>query len=326
MRWAAGSGEESRLRCCWRRCCRRRGPECSGTAESAASPAEPVTAPVPDAGSGAGQRGGDGERRPDPGERCGRGAKVAAFQPFSEATAYSREDAIERLIDRRLILQQVKLQTKIRSRMRKWRRSLRRCARTFRRAGVPLRDGCGVAEVCGGQGFTMEEVRERWRQRMEVLRFIEIVSAWESASRVRKSRSTTRRQCCRSTQEKATAPKLETIAAADPGDIAAAAGEQAAGGLADGVARAGERADDEARRGGAMSEMQPGRETEVQPVETNGAPGAGCVWSGASGREASVVEVWQDHRVDGGESGHPGGGSGGRYSRGTRRRMISSVG
>ena len=54
-------------------------------------------------------------------------------------------------------------------------RSWRRCARTFRRASSTTarrtRDG---QKFLADHGFTVEEFRARWRQRMEVLRFIEV--------------------------------------------------------------------------------------------------------------------------------------------------------
>lgn len=102
--------------------------------------------------------------------------RFAAFQPLSSLQgSFSRDRAVERLINRSLILQQARLQ-----------------------ATAPIADeevdkqlmqlrqespGCkpyhceteeGWERFVKAQGFTMDELRQRWRERMEVLRYIEL--------------------------------------------------------------------------------------------------------------------------------------------------------
>ena len=102
--------------------------------------------------------------------------RFAAFQPYRNLEGnFSRADAIERLIDRSLILEQARAQA----------------------AGAPITDAdidadlvelrkaifacrpykCeteeGWLKFLAANGFTDKEFRERWRDRMETLRFIE---------------------------------------------------------------------------------------------------------------------------------------------------------
>jgi hypothetical protein len=96
------------------------------------------------------------------------------FQPFSEPKPESQEELIERLIDRTLILEQAALQpgppvtdAEVDSELTTLRKSIPRCA------AYHCETDQGWMKFVEEQGFTVDQVRERWRQRMEVLRFIE---------------------------------------------------------------------------------------------------------------------------------------------------------
>jgi len=101
-------------------------------------------------------------------------ARMAAFQPLGDREAATREQLIERLIDRDLILQQMRLQpqppitdAQVNEELAVLRKSIPECAA----------DSCetdaGWEKFVAAHGFTLEELRERWRLRMEVLRFVE---------------------------------------------------------------------------------------------------------------------------------------------------------
>jgi len=100
--------------------------------------------------------------------------RMAAFQPFRDQTAVTREQLVDRLIDRDLILQQSQLQAEpeisdaaVDAELAVLRKSIPEC----------VADQCetdaGWERFVAGQGFTLEELRDRWRQRMEVLQFVE---------------------------------------------------------------------------------------------------------------------------------------------------------
>jgi hypothetical protein len=100
--------------------------------------------------------------------------RFSAFQPFSEPRTMSRDQLIERLIDRELILQRLRLQPEaeitddqVDGQLATLRKSLPECA------AYKCETDAGWAEFIAAQGFTLEEVRERWRVRMEVLQFVE---------------------------------------------------------------------------------------------------------------------------------------------------------
>jgi len=100
--------------------------------------------------------------------------RFAALQPFSEAKPVTRDELIDRLIDRRLILQQMALQpeppitdAEVDDELSILRRGIPKCA------AYHCETLAGWEKFVADQGFTMEEMRDRWRQRMEVLRFIE---------------------------------------------------------------------------------------------------------------------------------------------------------
>jgi peptidyl-prolyl cis-trans isomerase SurA len=99
--------------------------------------------------------------------------RFAAFQPFSEPET-SRDQLIERLIDRQLILQQLRLQpeaaitdAQVDAQMAQLRKGIPSCA------AYHCDTDAGWEKFIADQGVTLEELRERWRLRMEVLRFVE---------------------------------------------------------------------------------------------------------------------------------------------------------
>lgn len=100
--------------------------------------------------------------------------RFAAFQPFTEPKPPSTEELIERLIDRTLILQQMSLQpetpitnAQVDAQLATLRKSIPKCA------AYHCETEAGWEKFVADQGFTMEQVKSRWKQRMEVLQFIE---------------------------------------------------------------------------------------------------------------------------------------------------------
>ncbi|MGA1980872.1 MAG: peptidylprolyl isomerase [Acidobacteriaceae bacterium] len=100
--------------------------------------------------------------------------RFAAFEPLTEPAPVSREELIDRLIDRAVILQQMALQpqapipdVRVDGELATLRKSIPRCA------AYHCETDAGWAKFVADQGFTMDEVSERWRQRMQVLEFIE---------------------------------------------------------------------------------------------------------------------------------------------------------
>jgi len=100
--------------------------------------------------------------------------RFAAFQPFSEPKPIARDEVIERLIDRSLIQQQMALQpepaipdARVETELAVLRKSIPKCA------AYHCDTDAGWQKFVEDQGFTMAELIERWRLRMEVLRFIE---------------------------------------------------------------------------------------------------------------------------------------------------------
>ena len=100
--------------------------------------------------------------------------RMAAFQPIRVQEVATREQLIERLIDRDLILQQIRLlpqvaieDAQVDSELRVLRKNIPECV------AYGCETDAGWEKYVAAQGFTVDELRERWRQRMEVLRFIE---------------------------------------------------------------------------------------------------------------------------------------------------------
>jgi peptidyl-prolyl cis-trans isomerase SurA len=100
--------------------------------------------------------------------------RFAAFQPFSIPEPVTREQLIDRLIDRALILQQMALQpeppisdAEVDAELATLRKAIPKCT------AAHCETEAGWQKFVADQGFTQDELRERWRQRMEVLRFVE---------------------------------------------------------------------------------------------------------------------------------------------------------
>jgi len=100
--------------------------------------------------------------------------RFAAFQPFSMPKPVSRDVLIQRLIDRTLITQQMALQpaapitdAEVDAELATLRKAIPKCA------AYHCETDAGWSKFVADQGFTMQELRERWRTRMEILRFVE---------------------------------------------------------------------------------------------------------------------------------------------------------
>ncbi|HEV2645805.1 MAG TPA: peptidylprolyl isomerase [Acidobacteriaceae bacterium] len=98
----------------------------------------------------------------------------SAFQPFTTSGPMTRDEVVNRLIDRTLILQQMELQPgaaisddEVNSELNALRKSIPKCMAYHCEADA------GWEQFIADQGYTKQELLERWRQRMEVLRFIE---------------------------------------------------------------------------------------------------------------------------------------------------------
>jgi peptidyl-prolyl cis-trans isomerase SurA len=102
--------------------------------------------------------------------------RFSAFQPFRDPGGkFSREKAIDRLVDRALILQQAKLQpdgvattAEAIAELNSLRKEIPECAKYH------CETDAGWQKFVADQGFTLDELTERWRQRMEILKFIEV--------------------------------------------------------------------------------------------------------------------------------------------------------
>jgi peptidyl-prolyl cis-trans isomerase SurA len=100
--------------------------------------------------------------------------RFAAFQPFRVAKAVTQEQLINRLIDRTLIRQQMALQpqqpitdAEVDDELASLRKSIPKCV------AYHCETDAGWQKFVADQGFTMQELHDRWKLRMEVLRFIE---------------------------------------------------------------------------------------------------------------------------------------------------------
>jgi peptidyl-prolyl cis-trans isomerase SurA len=140
--------------------------------------------------------------------------RLAAFQPFQNASRNStRELILDRLIDRTLILQQARLQSEdqvtekqVDEQLIALRREIPACKQYH------CETDAGWQKFIADQGFTEEELRRVWRERMEVLRYIEV--RFRSGIQIEDSEvrdyyeKTLLPQYAR---QNATAPKLEAI-------------------------------------------------------------------------------------------------------------------
>jgi len=102
--------------------------------------------------------------------------RFEAFQPFRGAVGpTSRAALIDRLVDRALILQQAKLQPNDRVTVPEAQAQLKTI-----RENIPAckafhcETDAGWQKFVQSQGFTIPQIEELWRQRMEILRFIEL--------------------------------------------------------------------------------------------------------------------------------------------------------
>ncbi len=102
--------------------------------------------------------------------------RMSAFQPIStpEGNA-TRERAIERLVNRRLLLQQAKLQPQhavtegdIDVQIDQLKKEIPACK------AAHCETAAGWAKFLADHGVTSNEVRAHWRERMETLQFIEV--------------------------------------------------------------------------------------------------------------------------------------------------------
>ena len=102
--------------------------------------------------------------------------RFVSFQPITDPTGeFSRQRALQRLINRTLILQQAKIQaqqpvpdSKVDAELAELRKDLPACRK------YNCQTDAGWQRYVTDHGFTLNELRERWRERMAVLQFIEL--------------------------------------------------------------------------------------------------------------------------------------------------------
>jgi peptidyl-prolyl cis-trans isomerase SurA len=102
--------------------------------------------------------------------------RFGAFQPITSPEGdFSRTQAIERLIDRELILQQARLQpdqavtpAEEKVELDQLRKDIPAC-KQYR-----CETDAGWEKFVHDQGFTMQELTDRWQQRMQMLKFVEM--------------------------------------------------------------------------------------------------------------------------------------------------------
>ena len=140
--------------------------------------------------------------------------RFAVFQPYSEPTgSFSREQAIQRLIDRTLILQQAREQPRkpitdaeVQANLADLRKDILACKQ------YKCETPDGWHKFLGDNGFTEEELLRHWRDRMETLQFIEDrfrMGIRISEQQVQDYYSKT--LLPKYAERKATAPKLDSI-------------------------------------------------------------------------------------------------------------------
>lgn len=103
--------------------------------------------------------------------------RFESIQPYRSANGdSSRERTVRRLIDRTLILQQAEMEPEetavsdmdLDAQLATVRKDIPACKQYH------CDTDAGWQKYVGDRGFTVEEFRERWRQRMELLKFIEV--------------------------------------------------------------------------------------------------------------------------------------------------------
>ena len=98
--------------------------------------------------------------------------RFQTFLPFTNpGDKFTRDGAIERLIDRTLILQQAKLQpdsavtdAEVQTQLHMLRKEIPACKQ------YDCETDAGWTKFVNHEGFTVDELNERWKQRMQVLR------------------------------------------------------------------------------------------------------------------------------------------------------------
>jgi parvulin-like peptidyl-prolyl isomerase len=136
------------------------------------------------------------------------------IQPYRRISAeFVRERAIERLVNRALILQQAQLMPEeaitdaaLDAQLATLKKDIPECKQ------YQCETDEGWQKFLADHGFTVEEFRERWRQRMELLRFIEL--RFRSGVRISDDEIKAyyeKTMLPEYAKQKATPPKLETI-------------------------------------------------------------------------------------------------------------------
>jgi peptidyl-prolyl cis-trans isomerase SurA len=97
------------------------------------------------------------------------------IQPFRVLSQFTRQSAIERLIDRALILQQAELEPEdkvtdkeLDDQLLALRKDIAACKQ------YQCESDAGWQKYLETHGFTVAEFTDRWRQRMQLLKFIEV--------------------------------------------------------------------------------------------------------------------------------------------------------
>jgi parvulin-like peptidyl-prolyl isomerase len=100
--------------------------------------------------------------------------RFQALQPLSSPKPPTRDELINRLIDRTLILQQIAIEPqppipedKVDEELASLRKTIPQCA------AYQCETDAGWQKFVADQGLTLEELRQHWKIRVEVLRFIE---------------------------------------------------------------------------------------------------------------------------------------------------------
>ena len=140
--------------------------------------------------------------------------RFAAFQPYSDPTgSFSRAEAIQRLIDRTLILQQAREQpqkpitdAEVAANLKDLRKDILACKQ------YKCETEEGWSKFIEANGFTEAELAAHWRERMETLQFIE--QRFRMGIRISDKEVKdyyTKTLLPQYAARKATAPKLDTI-------------------------------------------------------------------------------------------------------------------
>ena len=101
--------------------------------------------------------------------------RFQAFQPYRSSASFSRVEAIRRLVDRQLILQQAKLNpdnqvtdAQAETQLQALRKDIPACRQYH------CETEAGWNKFVTAQGFTQRELLNLWKQRMQILNFIEV--------------------------------------------------------------------------------------------------------------------------------------------------------